>query len=143
MDSSAIEEFVKVAIRIKPPLVNNSESTSSIEILHQNPPVILLYEIFGCRYLIALLKGVYRFQILHIVDRQQFYNFDNIFTKESNQQEVYDETVKPLVNCVKMGYNCTIFAYGQTGTGKTYTIGSNPLVSIFNKNNLPMKQLNY
>lgn len=33
--------------------------------------------------------------------------------------------VRPLVNYVKDGYNCTVFAYGQTGTGKTYTIGSN------------------
>lgn len=32
--------------------------------------------------------------------------------------------VEPLVHKVKNGYNCTVFAYGQTGTGKTYTIGN-------------------
>lgn len=38
------------------------------------------------------------------------------------QQEIYDETVRPLVNAVLSGFNGTIFAYGQTGTGKTYTM---------------------
>jgi kinesin family member 11 len=30
--------------------------------------------------------------------------------------------VAPLVEEVLAGYNCTVFAYGQTGTGKTYTM---------------------
>lgn len=39
--------------------------------------------------------------------------------------------VKPLVDRVKEGYNCTVFAYGQTGTGKTYTMGSSPHQKVF------------
>lgn len=35
---------------------------------------------------------------------------------------MYDEAVVPIVNEVLEGFNCTIFAYGQTGTGKTYTM---------------------
>ncbi|KAL7409838.1 P-loop containing nucleoside triphosphate hydrolase protein [Mrakia frigida] len=35
---------------------------------------------------------------------------------------VYDTVVKDTLDEVMMGYNCTIFAYGQTGTGKTYTM---------------------
>lgn len=54
--------------------------------------------------------------------------FDNIFDGDSDQETVYQAMVKPLVDRVKAGYNCTIFAYGQTGTGKTYTMGSNPQV---------------
>lgn len=40
----------------------------------------------------------------------------------SKQQELYDETFRPLVDSVLNGFNGTIFAYGQTGTGKTYTM---------------------
>ena len=40
----------------------------------------------------------------------------------SSQKDLYDETFRPLVNSVLQGYNGTIFAYGQTGTGKTYTM---------------------
>jgi kinesin family protein 3/17 len=35
---------------------------------------------------------------------------------------IYDETAFPLVESVMQGYNGTIFAYGQTGCGKTYTM---------------------
>lgn len=40
----------------------------------------------------------------------------------SSQKDLYDETFRPLVESVLQGYNGTIFAYGQTGTGKTYTM---------------------
>lgn len=40
----------------------------------------------------------------------------------STQQNLFDETVRPLVTSVLEGYNCCVFAYGQTGTGKTYTM---------------------
>lgn len=41
---------------------------------------------------------------------------------DSKQQDVYDECAFPLVESVLKGYNGTIFAYGQTGCGKTFTM---------------------
>lgn len=38
------------------------------------------------------------------------------------QIEVYNAVVRPLLGEVLDGYNCTVFAYGQTGTGKTFTM---------------------
>ncbi len=32
---------------------------------------------------------------------------------------IYMDVAKPILEQVLQGYNCTIFAYGQTGTGKT------------------------
>jgi kinesin family protein 3/17 len=40
----------------------------------------------------------------------------------STQRQVYDETASPIISAVLEGYNGTIFAYGQTGTGKTFTM---------------------
>lgn len=40
----------------------------------------------------------------------------------STQQDIYDEVVRPLVSSVLEGFNCCVFAYGQTGTGKTFTM---------------------
>ena len=40
----------------------------------------------------------------------------------SKQTDVYNQVVRPVVMEVIEGYNCTIFAYGQTGTGKTFTM---------------------
>ncbi|KAG5238161.1 hypothetical protein OIU78_007883 [Salix suchowensis] len=48
--------------------------------------------------------------------------FDKVFGPASKQKDLYDLAVSPIVYEVLEGYNCTIFAYGQTGTGKTYTM---------------------
>ncbi|CAH0394745.1 unnamed protein product [Bemisia tabaci] len=50
------------------------------------------------------------------------FTFDAVHDWKSTQQSIYDELVRPLVDSVLMGFNGTIFAYGQTGTGKTYTM---------------------
>ena len=45
-----------------------------------------------------------------------------VFGPESGQERLYNQAVAPIVEEVLEGFNCTIFAYGQTGTGKTYTM---------------------
>uniref|UniRef100_U3JS97 Kinesin-like protein n=1 Tax=Ficedula albicollis TaxID=59894 RepID=U3JS97_FICAL len=50
------------------------------------------------------------------------FTFDAVYDWNSKQVELYDETFRPLVDSVLQGFNGTIFAYGQTGTGKTYTM---------------------
>jgi hypothetical protein len=49
------------------------------------------------------------------------FELDYIFNQKSTQQEVYDE-VSLLVQSMQNGNNVCIIAYGQTSTGKTYTI---------------------
>ncbi|XP_048132099.1 kinesin-like protein KIN-UA isoform X2 [Rhodamnia argentea] len=51
------------------------------------------------------------------------YAFDEIFTEFASQKRVYEVVAKPVVESVLEGYNGTVMAYGQTGTGKTYTLG--------------------
>ncbi|KAF9674909.1 hypothetical protein SADUNF_Sadunf10G0176400 [Salix dunnii] len=51
------------------------------------------------------------------------YRFDEVFTETSSQKRVYEVVAKPVVESVLSGYNGTVMAYGQTGTGKTYTVG--------------------
>ncbi|XP_016138403.1 kinesin-like protein KIF3C [Sinocyclocheilus grahami] len=50
------------------------------------------------------------------------FTFDAVYDGCSKQSDLYDETVRPLIDSVLRGFNGTIFAYGQTGTGKTYTM---------------------
>ncbi|XP_069099486.1 kinesin-like protein KIF3B [Pleurodeles waltl] len=50
------------------------------------------------------------------------FTFDAVYDCNSKQVELYDETFRPLVDSVLQGFNGTIFAYGQTGTGKTFTM---------------------
>ncbi|CAL1399159.1 unnamed protein product [Linum trigynum] len=54
------------------------------------------------------------------VDR--VFSFDKVFGPKAQQRSIYDQAIAPIVNEVLDGFNCTVFAYGQTGTGKTYTM---------------------
>ncbi|XP_010494172.1 PREDICTED: kinesin-like protein KIN-UA [Camelina sativa] len=51
------------------------------------------------------------------------FEFDEVLTEYASQKRVYEVVAKPVVEGVLDGYNGTIMAYGQTGTGKTYTLG--------------------
>ncbi|GAB2255163.1 hypothetical protein Droror1_Dr00008941 [Drosera rotundifolia] len=50
------------------------------------------------------------------------FTFDKVFGPSAQQKDLYDQAIVPIVNEVLEGFNCTIFAYGQTGTGKTFTM---------------------
>ena len=50
------------------------------------------------------------------------FKYDKIFNSEAPQNQVYEYVGKRIVGDVMEGYNGTIFAYGQSGSGKTYTM---------------------
>ncbi|KAL1983926.1 hypothetical protein VTN96DRAFT_9779 [Rasamsonia emersonii] len=50
------------------------------------------------------------------------YFYDNVFTAHDNNAKVYDASAKRLVRRVMEGYHGTVFAYGMTGTGKTFSM---------------------
>ncbi|ETM47628.1 hypothetical protein L914_07699 [Phytophthora nicotianae] len=56
------------------------------------------------------------------VVKRKTYTFDRVFGQYSTQKDVFTSVVRPAVDEALAGYNCTVFAYGQTGTGKTYTM---------------------
>ena len=57
--------------------------------------------------------------------REQTYAFDFAFDKYSSQITVFENSTKFLIDGVVNGYNATVFAYGATGAGKTYTMLGN------------------
>ncbi|UJR08501.1 hypothetical protein I4U23_012767 [Adineta vaga] len=52
----------------------------------------------------------------------KIYVFDKVFRPDATQEKVYNEAAKEIVKDVLSGYNGTIFAYGQTSSGKTHTM---------------------
>ena len=83
-----------------------------------------------------------------VVGGDRLFRFDRVFPPSSTQvrsptypsitlhyfypfqDEVYTAVVSPLVQSFIAGFNCTVFAYGQTSSGKTYTLGSDTLTPL-------------
>ncbi|KAJ4829326.1 hypothetical protein Tsubulata_015556 [Turnera subulata] len=73
------------------------------------------------------LKGNIRndLQIVTSDSSKKQFKFDHVFGPDDSQEAVFAQT-KPIVTSVMDGYNVCIFAYGQTGTGKTFTMEGTP-----------------
>ncbi|RDD41685.1 Kinesin-like protein KIF11 [Trichoplax sp. H2] len=97
------EKNIQVAVRCRPLNSNEMKGNSSVAVECTKKEVEVMQE---------------------IADKQtsKTFTFDKVFGPESSQIDVYKGVVAPTLDAVLMGYNCTVFAYGQTGTGKTYTM---------------------
>lgn len=54
----------------------------------------------------------------------KIYHFDKVFSESATQEEIYESVAEQVLATVR-GYNTTIFAYGVTGSGKSYTMTGN------------------
>ena len=59
-----------------------------------------------------------------IMGKDRAFAFDAVYSPDAPQENIYNEWVSPLVDGLFHGYNATVLAYGQTGAGKTFTMGS-------------------
>ncbi|KAL1901987.1 Kinesin heavy chain [Sporothrix stenoceras] len=55
-------------------------------------------------------------------EAQGTFTFDRVFDMNSAQSDIFDYSIKSTVDDILNGYNGTVFAYGQTGAGKSYTM---------------------
>mmetsp|Transcript_5284 Transcript_5284/g.9366 ORF Transcript_5284/g.9366 Transcript_5284/m.9366 type:complete len:603 (-) Transcript_5284:1150-2958(-) len=102
---------VRVVIRVRPPLEHELNAYLGI-------PYKPTTRVDATSHNISLVDGQGK-------DDRTFnhsFTFDHIYDQGASQREVYDSTAKTLVASCLEGYNATILAYGQTGTGKTYTM---------------------
>ncbi|NWQ73509.1 CENPE protein, partial [Columbina picui] len=59
------------------------------------------------------------------VNGTKVFTYDRIFHSSDNTQQLYESVAVPIIQSAVQGYNGTIFAYGQTASGKTYTMMGN------------------
>lgn len=93
---------VSVVCRFRP--INSKELELSTECCVSFNP--------DCKSLKMLAEGT---------DLQDF-TFDHVFNTESTQKEVYESAAMPIIQSVLDGFNGTVLAYGQTSSGKTFTM---------------------
>ena len=100
---------VKVFVRFRP--ANEVESS----LLQNN------YGWLVPRYISETNLGIYTEKVLNVSDKLIF-SFDKIFTPKNTQEDIYSSIGSRLVEDIMAGYNGTILTYGQSGSGKTYTM---------------------
>ena len=59
-----------------------------------------------------------------VIGNDKAFTYDYVFDTTSIQEDLYRETIIPLLEGFFNGYNATVLAYGQTGSGKTYSMGT-------------------
>ena len=117
------DDNLKVYIRVRPPLMSEKDSSlpfRSIATVSDDKSTISLIEYLGFEFEEALKQKELIDNPSHFLPHP--YAFDHIFDMDSTQDDVYKIAAVPAVESLMSGYNSTIFAYGQTGTGKTYTM---------------------
>lgn len=103
-----MSECIKVAVRCRP--LNSDERRDN------KPPAAEILEDKNEIFLHDPKKA----------KRKKQFTFDYTYGPNSRQETIYQMCAYRIVESVLEGYNGTIFAYGQTGTGKTYTMEGVP-----------------
>ncbi|MBN3323646.1 KIF4 protein, partial [Atractosteus spatula] len=73
----------------------------------------------GCQSCLTFVPG----EPQVIVGNDKAFTYDYVFDPVTEQEEVFNATVSPLLTGLFKGYNATVLAYGQTGSGKTFSMG--------------------
>jgi hypothetical protein len=60
--------------------------------------------------------------VSHPVGDPDSWTFDAVFNNTFTQKHIFTQEVQPLCDALLQGYNATVFAYGQSGSGKTFTM---------------------
>ncbi|XP_069371194.1 centromere-associated protein E isoform X5 [Paralichthys olivaceus] len=100
------ESAVKVCVRVRP-LIAREESAAS-----ENAESVQLFWKTDKKSIHQIDDG----------NSTKTFSFDRVFTAEETTNQLYQDIAKPLVVSTVEGYNGTIFAYGQTSSGKTFTM---------------------
>uniref|UniRef100_A0A2K6F5Y9 Kinesin family member 21A n=1 Tax=Propithecus coquereli TaxID=379532 RepID=A0A2K6F5Y9_PROCO len=106
MWGSPDESSVRVAVRIRPQLAKE--------------------KIEGCHICTSVTPG----EPQVFLGKDKAFTFDYVFDIDSHQEQIYIQCIEKLIEGCFEGYNATVFAYGQTGAGKTYTMGTGFDVNI-------------
>uniref|UniRef100_A0A8D2L255 Kinesin family member 21A n=1 Tax=Varanus komodoensis TaxID=61221 RepID=A0A8D2L255_VARKO len=89
-------------------------------------PQLAKEKIEGCHICTSVTPG----EPQVFLGKDKAFTFDYVFDIESQQEEIYVQCMEKLIEGCFEGYNATVFAYGQTGAGKTYTMGTGFDVNI-------------
>jgi DNA repair exonuclease SbcCD ATPase subunit len=101
-DKANTAENIKVIVRCRP--LNTKEKEN------------------GYKPCVELNLGENTVQVNHVVGDPDRWTFDAVVNNTYSQRDVFTQFIMPMVDSVMDGFNATVFAYGQSGSGKTHTM---------------------
>ncbi|XP_078587891.1 kinesin-like protein KIF18A [Branchiostoma floridae x Branchiostoma japonicum] len=126
-DDSAQSSNMKVVVRVRPPNASELDDQKARTIVRVMDEHLLVFDPkdddVSPNYYHGKRK---RRDLLTRKNKDLKFIFDRVFNDMTSQQEVYESTTKVIVDGVLNGYNCSVFAYGATGAGKTFTMLGSP-----------------
>eukprot|EP00929_Paragymnodinium_shiwhaense_P013746 TRINITY_DN121599_c0_g1_i1.p1 TRINITY_DN121599_c0_g1~~TRINITY_DN121599_c0_g1_i1.p1 ORF type:complete len:747 (+),score=191.05 TRINITY_DN121599_c0_g1_i1:73-2313(+) len=111
--------------RSRPPAANTGEEAVNVRVVCRLRPMSQREKAAGTVPAVTSFTEKKEVTVARAIGGRQVksaFHFDSVHGSFSTQENVFRDTVKPLVQQVLAGYEATAFAYGQTGTGKTYTM---------------------
>ena len=112
-----------VAVRSRPLSKIELEYSNIKTIEIQNSKTLIITEPTQYNYIEEGSKYINEDSALEIIQSKQTkFEFDYAFDEHTQQEDIYHFTTENLIESVMEGYNGTVFAYGATGSGKTYTM---------------------
>ncbi|KAF7810243.1 kinesin-like protein KIN-UA isoform X1 [Senna tora] len=115
-DDAGVPGRVRVAVRLRPRNAEEMTADADFADCVELQPEMVIHASLALLQLKRLKLRKHNWD-------SETYEFDEVLTEFASQKRVYEVVAKPVVESVLDGYNGTIMAYGQTGTGKTYTLG--------------------
>ncbi|XP_062179241.1 kinesin-like protein KIN-10C [Phragmites australis] len=103
--ASSTSQPVRVVLRVRPFLPSEAGSAPCVSLLGSHP----------CGEVTVQLKDQH-------TSRSEHYKLDTFFGQEDRVSEIFDREVSAVIPLIFEGLNATVFAYGATGSGKTYTM---------------------
>ncbi|CAL9701581.1 unnamed protein product [Knipowitschia caucasica] len=119
--ASDVCSHVKVVVRVRPE--NENEKNENLHNVVQVVDNHML--IFDPKKRDILCFGSQRLRNRNVNKRPNKdlkFVFDHVFGENSTQADIFENTTKAIIDGVMNGFNCTVFAYGATGAGKTHTM---------------------
>lgn len=120
---------IRVYIRVRPENEREHTSRRVVEVIDDRLLIFDPREDDGYTY-----RGVKYKEIGKKANKDLTFTFASVFDDKSSNLKVYERAIKNFIPSLLDGFNCTVFAYGATGSGKTYTMlgsGGDPGVIYF------------
>uniref|UniRef100_A0A1A8GF83 Kinesin-like protein n=1 Tax=Nothobranchius korthausae TaxID=1143690 RepID=A0A1A8GF83_9TELE len=106
--------------------MSSAKACEAVQVVVRCRPFSRREEVAGCENILEIHDKLGQITIRNPKappdEPMKVFTFNSVYGWNSKQSDIYDDAVRPLVESVLQGFNGTIFAYGQTGTGKTYTM---------------------